>query len=49
MSKEATPAADEQPLVAPTAPAAEKKSEWLKYGSLGFLILQNSSHVVLLR
>ena len=43
---------DRVPLLSEGAPAAPPKQEehkLLKYGSLGFLILQNSSHVLLLR
>jgi len=44
--------ADKEPLLeqAASAPPAEPSYlKYLKYGSLGFLILQNSSHVLLLR
>ncbi len=38
---------DKEPLLqeagAPQAASSEKRNEFLKYGSLGFLILQNSS------
>ena len=45
---------DKEPLLAETpgtgaAPPPPKENNFLKYGSLGFLILQNSSHVLLLR
>ena len=34
---------------APPAAPKQEEHKLLKYGSLGFLILQNSSHVLLLR
>jgi UDP-sugar transporter A1/2/3 len=41
---------DRVPLLSEdAAPAAPKENRLLKYGSLGFLIIQNSSHVLLLR
>jgi len=49
-----TPGADSEPLlegssVGPNVHQQERLALLLKYGSLGFLIVQNSSHVLLLR
>ena len=45
------PLLSETPSSGPAAAAAKPAdtAAYLKYGSLGFLILQNSSHVLLLR